>query len=139
MRGESAHPDDFVYGGIKAAINRAAQSMALDLSPYGIRVNCVAPGATRVRENKLPEDSPLRGKPFYPVEHNIPLQRMGTPRNNGELIAFLASKKGSYITGTVIRVDGGLVLPGQPQGFAPSTWIDPHWVQRHREQMDDIK
>ena len=44
-RAERAYPGDCVYGGIKAAVNRASQSMALDLAPYGIRVNCVAPGA----------------------------------------------------------------------------------------------
>ena len=54
-RAERAYPGDCVYGGIKAAVNRASQSMALDLAPYGIRVNCVAPGAICIRtpeENK---------------------------------------------------------------------------------------
>lgn len=142
-RGESAHPDDFIYGGIKAAINRACESMALDLSPYGIRVNCVAPGATRVRENRMPEDfvpgTPVHGHPYYPLDPYIPLKRLGTPRDNGELIAFLASDAGSYITGTVIRVDGGLVLPGLPEGFAPSEWISPQWIARHREKMDEME
>lgn len=48
-RAERAYPGDCVYGGIKAAVNRASQSMALDLAPYGIRVNCVAPGAICIR------------------------------------------------------------------------------------------
>lgn len=48
-RGQRAYPEDAVYGGIKAAINRASQSMALDLAPYKIRVNCVAPGAICIR------------------------------------------------------------------------------------------
>lgn len=141
-RGESAHPDDFLYGGLKAAINRAAQSMALDLSPYGIRVNCVAPGATRVRPPKLPEDfvpgTPVDGKPYYPLDIYIPSGRMGTPRENGELIAFLAGERCTYITGTVIRVDGGLALPGLAEGYAPTAWIDPHWVARQREKMDEM-
>lgn len=139
-RAESPHPDDFIYGGLKAAINRACQSMALDLSPYGIRVNCVAPGATRVRTREVPEDfvpgSPLNGRPYYPLEHYIPLGRLGTPRDNGELIAFLASDKGSYITGSIIRVDGGLVLPALPEGTAPSEWITPGWIAHHREAME---
>jgi len=141
-RGESAHPDDFLYGGVKAAINRAAQSMALDLAPYGIRVNCVAPGATRVRESKVPRDfvpgTLLGGKPYYPFDAYIPAGRMGTPRENGELIAFLAGGRCPYITGTVIRVDGGLVLPGIAEGFAPTTWIDPQWIARHRAKMDEM-
>ena len=142
-RGEVAHPDDFLYGGIKAAINRASQSMALDLSPYGIRVNCVAPGATRVQKHKAPEDfvagSLLDGKPYYPLDPYIPSGRLGTPRENGELIAFLAGDRCPYITGMVVRVDGGLVLPGLAEGFAPTTWIDPDWIARHRAKMDEME
>ena len=44
-RGERAYADDFIYGMTKAALTHACQSIAIDLSPYGIRVNCVAPGA----------------------------------------------------------------------------------------------
>lgn len=138
-RGESAHPDDFVYGGIKAAINRAAQSMALELSPYGIRVNCIAPGATRVRPDNPPPDAKagdiVRGRTFYPIEDSIPLGRMGDPRDTGELVAFLASDKGSYITGTVIRVDGGLTLPGLPEWFAPAVWMDKGWAERNKQAV----
>lgn len=142
-RGESAHPDDFIYGGIKAAINRAAQSLALDLSGYGIRVNCIAPGATRVRPDSPPPGAKsgdiVGGRPFYPIEDSIPLGRMGDPRDTGELAAFLASDKGSYITGTVIRVDGGLTLPGQPEWFAPSVWMDKDWARRHRDAAMEKK
>lgn len=139
-RGESAHPDDFLYGGLKAAINRASQSMALDLSPYGIRVNCIAPGATRVRDNRpradLAPGALVDGKPVYPLEYYIPLGRLGIPRDTGELIAFLASDKGTYITGTVTRVDGGLTLPGMPEGYAPMDWMPPDWPARQRARMD---
>ncbi len=142
-RGESAHPDDFVYGGIKAAINRAAQSLALELSAYGIRVNCIAPGATRVRPHSPPPGAKagdiIKGRPFYPIEDSIPLGRMGVPRDTGELAAFLASDKGSYITGAVIRVDGGLTLPGQPEWFAPSVWMDKSWAQRHKDAAMERK
>lgn len=51
-RGERAYADNFIYGMTKAALTRACQSIAIDLSPYGIRVNCVAParpGRTRAR------------------------------------------------------------------------------------------
>ena len=60
---------------------------------------------------------------------------MGVPRDTGELVAFLASDRGSYITGMVIRVDGGLTLPGQPEWFAPSVWMDKDWVERNREAV----
>jgi NAD(P)-dependent dehydrogenase (short-subunit alcohol dehydrogenase family) len=126
-RGEQAYAEDCVYGGMKAAINRACRSIALDLAPYGIRVNCVAPGATQVR--------PPRPGTQYPLQNAVPLGRMGTPRDNGELVAFLASDKASYITGTTLRVDGGLVLPGQPEGWAPPHWINPEWHQRQHDRM----
>lgn len=140
-RGESPHADDFLYGGMKAAVARAAQSMAIDLAPYGIRVNCIAPGATHVRDRKLPDGfvpgDEINGKPFWPVEDAIPLDRQGTPEENGELVAFLASPHATYITGTTIRVDGGLSLPGAAEGFAPPSWIDPAWVRRHKERLED--
>ncbi|MDR1541865.1 MAG: SDR family oxidoreductase [Clostridiales bacterium] len=107
-RGESAHPDDSVYGGLKAALNRAAQTMALDLAPSGIRVNCVAPGATRVRG-----DSADAARGAFPAR--IPLGRLGTPREVGFLVRFVASDEASYMTGNTIKLDGGLTLPGLPE------------------------
>lgn len=135
-RAESAHPDDFLYGGVKAALNRACKSIAMELSRYGIRVNCVAPGATRVRENRPPRAAAgtvINGKKFYPIEGAIPLKRMGTPLDCGELVAFLASDKASYLTGLTVKVDGGLTLPGQPEWFAPSTWLDENWAENQKE------
>ena len=116
-RAERAYPEDCVYGGIKAAINRASQSMALDLAPYGIRVNCVAPGAVCIRtpeEIKREHLTDLEG--FWEgLGSRIPLERNGRPEDIGNAGAFLASEKASYITGEVLRVDGGLILPGMPE------------------------
>ena len=141
-RGSSAHPDDFIYGGIKSAIFRASKSMALDLSRYGIRVNCVAPGATKVRDNWPPEGHKrgdiVNGRPYYPIEDTIPLGRMGLPRDVGEVVALLAGERGSYITGTEIRVDGGLVLPGMPEWSAPVEWANAQWHEKHRERAMEM-
>ncbi|WP_322907752.1 glucose 1-dehydrogenase [Paenibacillus campi] len=106
-RGERSYPDDSIYGGMKAALIRSTGSLALELAPHGIRVNCVAPGATvnRLHRNALTE----------PLGHKIPLGRMGTPRDIGEAVAWLASDEASYITGINLRVDGGLILPGMPE------------------------
>lgn len=106
-RAERAYPYDFLYGGLKAALKRSCESLALELSPHGIRVNCVAPGATQVREAWDGARDGFRDR--------IPLGRLGTPRENGHLAAFLASEKASYITGVTVRVDGGLILPGMPE------------------------
>ena len=91
-RGERAYAGDFLYGGLKAGLNRAIQSIALDLAPYGIRVNNVAPGATRVREK---EELETQGQPDFwdDLGRKIPLERCGTPQDMGEAVAFLAPEK----------------------------------------------
>ena len=100
--------------------------MALDLSAYNIRVNCVAPGATWVPKN----DKVL--SPF--VKESIPLHRVGTPRENGEVVAFLASENASYITGITVRVDGGLILPGMLEGYDKIPWVREEWKQAQYEK-----
>jgi NAD(P)-dependent dehydrogenase (short-subunit alcohol dehydrogenase family) len=126
-RGERAYPGDGVYGGMKAALARAVQSFALDLAPYGIRINNVAPGATRVRsrEDFLRDGiSPDRADFWDELGEVIPLGRSGVPADIGGAVAFLASEEASYITGITLRVDGGLILPGMPEHRPPEgeTW-----------------
>ncbi len=81
-----------------------AKTLARELGPLGITVNSIAPGridTERVRE-VYPDgvtDADLA---------SIPLRRLGTPREIGDLVAFLSSDRGAYITGAVIPVDGGL-------------------------------
>lgn len=116
-RGQRAYPEDAVYGGIKAAINRAAQSMALDLAPYGIRVNCIAPGAVCIRtheELKAENRTELFGF-WEQLGTRIPLERNGRPEDIGHAVVYLADDKAGYITGEVLRVDGGLILAGMPE------------------------
>jgi NAD(P)-dependent dehydrogenase (short-subunit alcohol dehydrogenase family) len=96
---------DSVYGGLKAAINRTTESEALDLSLYGIRVNCVAPGMTNVHHPDTPE---FLQRDWAP---KVPLGRFGTARDVGEAVAFLVSDRSSYITGVTLKVDGGMSLP----------------------------
>ncbi len=109
-RGIRAYPEDILYGGYKAALQRSAQSMALELAKYGIRVNSIAPGMTAVRGNFTPEE--LKAGSFPP---KIPLGRMGSPREVGYLVEFLCSDKAGYITGNIERIDGGLILPGMQE------------------------
>lgn len=127
-RGEQAYPDDFVYGSFKAAIKRACESIALELSAYNIRVNCVAPGATWPES---PEYDPNK-IPF--IRDSIPLHRSGTARDNGEAVAFLASDEAGYITGVSLRVDGGLILPGMMEGYEPIPWVRKKWLDATREK-----
>jgi glucose 1-dehydrogenase len=115
-RGTRAYPLDAIYGGLKAALDRSIQSIALELAPYAIRVNAIAPGAIRVRQ--AAEYHEKLGK-------RIPLGRMGLPSDIGGAAAFLCSDEASYITGITLRVDGGLILPGMPE--RPSLDPDNIW------------
>jgi 3-oxoacyl-[acyl-carrier protein] reductase len=81
-----------------------AKTLARELGPQGITVNSIAPGrfdTDRVRE--VYPDGPSEADLAA-----IPLRRLGTPREIGDLVAFLCSDRGAYITGTLITVDGGL-------------------------------
>ena len=119
-RSERAYPGDGIYGGCKAALNRAVQSFALDVAPYGIRINNVAPGATQVRqEDELPEEGKHMLDVYKNLGERVPLGRMGTPADIAKAVAFLASEDASYITGITLRVDGGLILPGMPEVVSP--------------------
>ncbi|MCL2494219.1 MAG: SDR family oxidoreductase [Oscillospiraceae bacterium] len=109
----AAWANDGVYGGMKAALNRTTESEALDLSLYGIRVNCVAPGMTSVRGEDSPEN--LRREWAY----KIPLGRYGCARDIAEAVAFLASDRASYITGVTLKVDGGMSLPAMNDDSRP--------------------
>ena len=155
-RGERAYPECGVYCGLKAALNHAIKAFALDVSAYGIRINNVAPGATRIRTKEdlaamtHGEKRDFFWRPEYAdkskkiesdfwdeVGQLIPLGRSGTPEDIANAVLFLASDKASYITGVTLRVDGGLILPGMPEGFAgqadagSSGWGRP--VKKHKE------
>lgn len=127
-RGEQAYPGDGVYGGLKAGLNRAIKSFALDVSEYGIRINNVAPGAIRIRtsEELIASGHPEMSGFWDELGERIPLGRSGLPEDIGNAVAFLASDRASYITGMTIRVDGGLILPGMPEkisdGMKPGEW-----------------
>ena len=113
-RGQVAHTKDMIYGGIKAALNRACQSVALDVAPYGIRVNNILPGATKrftEAEEEIYADAEHVEKVKY-LSARIPLERYGTPEDIANAVVFLASDKASYITGVSLTIDGGLGLPG---------------------------
>ncbi len=82
-----------------------SKTLARELGPKGVTVNCIAPG-------RIDTDRLLEVYPDGPTEADlatIPLRRLGTPRELGDLVAFLCSDRGGYISGTTIPVDGGLL------------------------------
>ncbi|MDR2648161.1 MAG: SDR family oxidoreductase [Clostridiales bacterium] len=137
-RGERAYPSDLVYGGLKAGINRAIQSAALDVAPYGIRINNVAPGAIRIRsEEDIKKQGGEKNRFLDELGGRIPLGRVGLPEDVGNAVVFLASEKASYITGMTLRVDGGLILPGMPERTEPGG-ADRGWGYRKSVFDDSI-
>jgi 3-oxoacyl-[acyl-carrier protein] reductase len=81
-----------------------AKTLARELGPKGITVNSIAPG--RIDTERLREVYP-EGPTEADLEV-IPLRRLGTPREIGDVVAFLCSEQAAYVTGTVVPIDGGL-------------------------------
>jgi NAD(P)-dependent dehydrogenase (short-subunit alcohol dehydrogenase family) len=103
------------YAATKAGVRAIARSLAADLSPRGIRVNVVAPGATKTpiwsRNGRTEEQVDEAAQRFSTT---IPLGRFGEPEEIAKAVLFLASEDSSYVQGVELFVDGGLV--GTPYG-----------------------
>jgi 3-oxoacyl-[acyl-carrier protein] reductase len=106
QRGEAGHCD---YAATKGALISMVKGLSTELAPFGIRVNCVAPGwvATDMSADTL-QDQQLRAKIFA----TIPLGRVGTPEEIAGPILFLCSSYAGFITGEIFNVNGGAVLVG---------------------------
>ncbi len=118
MRAERAMPNAGLYSGFKAGINQMAKCFCLDLAPFGIRVNSIEPGAIAVRTKEELLASGMKKELVEAKEkfsERIPLGRKGSPADIAEAVAFLASDKAGYITGSTLLVDGGLTIPGFPE------------------------
>lgn len=98
----------FPYAACKSGLVGMTRSLALDMAPYGIRVNAVSPGYVRTR--LVDEYFERAGDPA--VEQRVldahPLGRIGTPEEIASVVCFLASDDASYVTGAEWAVDGGL-------------------------------
>jgi len=92
------------YGTSKAALIAFTKTLSAELAPIGIRVNAIAPGLTDTDMAKLMED-----KAGISMIRQSSLNRLGKPDEIAELALFLASDKASFITGQVIRCDGGSI------------------------------
>ena len=100
---------------VRAAVTGFARTLATEVAPFGVTVNNVLPGYTRTQrvEELAAKNAATRGgtaaDAFAAWEREIPMRRLGEPREFGALVAFLASERASYITGTSVPVDGGWI------------------------------
>jgi 3-oxoacyl-[acyl-carrier protein] reductase len=90
---------------IRPGVTGWAKSLSRELGPQGITVNCIAPG--RIDTPRMTELYGPDGPPAAELAQ-IPLGRLGTPREFGDVVCFLASERAAYVTGTTILVDGGI-------------------------------
>jgi 3-oxoacyl-[acyl-carrier protein] reductase len=90
---------------IRPGVTGYAKTLSRELGPSGITVNCIAPG--RIDTPRMAEVYG-EGGPSAEELARIPVGRLGTPREFGDVVCFLASDRASYVTGTTVLVDGGL-------------------------------
>ena len=120
IEGYRAIPTCAVYGAFKTAIGGFVRSMAVELAPFRIRVNAIAPETTET-EQVVP-DAFTKPEHRDQWEYWNPLGRYGQPRDVAGCALFLATDLSSWVTGTTVHVDGGALaaagwyrLPGEKQ------------------------
>ncbi|KAL4219018.1 hypothetical protein ACF0H5_021602 [Mactra antiquata] len=104
-------PIFWAYCMTKASLDMFTQCLALELAPYGVRVNSINPGAVVSKLFRRPGE-PLENDDTYAnfveeQKRGHPLGRIGLPQDCAEAVAFLASDAASFITGQLLFVDGG--------------------------------
>ncbi|MGH1482407.1 MAG: SDR family NAD(P)-dependent oxidoreductase [Geminicoccales bacterium] len=102
------------YATAKGGVNALTQQSAVDLAPHGIRVNAVAPGTIMTPLNeKVFDEHPNPDELIATWNRAHPIGRFGQPEEVAEAVTFLASDRASFITGEIVRVDGGLIIRGE--------------------------
>ncbi len=106
QRGEPGHCD---YAATKGALISMVKGLSTELAPFGIYVNCVAPGWVGTDMSAEALDDPQR---CQEIHDTIPLGRVGTPEEMAGPILFLCTPYAGFVTGEIFNVNGGAVLVG---------------------------
>ena len=106
QRGEAGHAD---YAATKGALISMVKGLSSELAPFGIHVNCVAPGWVDTEMSGDALENPNRRREIFAT---IPLSRVGTPEEIAGPILFLCTNYAGFITGEIFNVNGGAVLAG---------------------------
>lgn len=96
---------EVTYSCTKHAIIGLTRSLAMELAPSGIRVNCVAPGVVNTDMVQVLGEETLRE-----LAQQTPLGRLGAPEDIAHAVSYLASERASFVTGQVLAVDGAFIL-----------------------------
>ena len=105
VAGHRASPGFGPYGACRAGVMQMTKTLAVELAPKGIRVNCIAPGT--VETEMLLETLRLDHEGVQPMAAGIPLGRLGQPEDFAGAAVFLASDASSWVTGVTLDVAGG--------------------------------
>lgn len=101
------HPGNAAYSATKAAVNAYAKSLALELAPKNIRVNAILPGMI---ETQLLDKGNISEEQLDNHRKNYPVGRFGTPDDVAHLAVYLLSDASSWMTGSLLTLDGGYSL-----------------------------
>lgn len=105
MASQYGLPKVIAYSASKGAIETMTRAMAVELAEFGIRINCVAPGFIKTKMSaKAFDDDPERK---HKVLCRTPMGVLGAPSNIADAVCFYATNESSFVTGTVLPVDGG--------------------------------
>ncbi|MDV5106665.1 SDR family oxidoreductase [Clostridium perfringens] len=95
---------EVLYSTTKGGMNLFTKALAKEIAPWGIRVNCIAPGVINTEMNSWLSKEEKEG-----LEEEIPMNRFGEVEEIGRVAKFLASEDSSYLTGQILTVDGGML------------------------------